>query len=470
MVAKNIKKVFNFFNFLFFIYGMFVCLILISLIYIKNIEKTYENKIFPNVYIDKIDFSKKTKDEVINFYENQSKKLQDLNFTFIIDSNVFATFSGKQLNLNYDGETVSEQAYLVGRSPLFVSNFYQKIVSLTKIHQFNFFSTIKYDEDLIREKLNHLKENYDKPAENALFKFENNKVLSFKKEKYGKEIDIDYTLKNINEIIKSLKNNPKNQIVKIKVNIIKPEITLSSINNFGIEELIAQGKSDFSHSAENRIHNIILAASKFNGVLIPPKKILSFNETVGDISVLSGYKQAYIIKEGKTILGDGGGVCQVSTTLFRAALNAGLEIIERQSHAYRVLYYENDMKPGFDATVFSPIVDLKIKNNTPAYILIQTKIDKENNLLYFYFYGKKDNRKVEISPVEIWDISPPLEAKYQDDPSLKKGVVKQIEYPAWGAKTKFDYKVYKNNQLIIDKKIYSVYRPWQAVYLVGTAD
>ncbi len=464
MVTKNLKKI------LIYILGVFVCLTIISLFYLKKVEKNYQNKIFPNVYIDKIDFSGKTKTEVIDFYKNKSKELQSLNFILKIDSNYFATFSGKQLNLHYDGETVSEQAYLIGRSPLFLSAFSQKILSLTKTKDFNFFSQIKYDDQIIKEKLNVLKDFYDKPAKNALFEFKNNKVINFRKEEIGRKINIEETLKEINKKINSLKTNKKDQIIKIKVEIIKPEITLSTINNFGIEELIAQGKSDFSHSAENRVHNIILAASKFHGVLIPPNKILSFNQTVGDISTLSGYKQAYIIKEGKTILGDGGGVCQVSTTLFRAALNAGLEIVERQSHAYRVLYYENDMKPGFDATVFSPVVDLKIKNNTPAYILIQTKIDKENNLLYFYFYGKKDNRKVEISPVEIWDISPPLEAKYQDDPTLKKGVVKQIEYPAWGAKTKFDYKVYKDNQLIINKKIFSFYQPWPAVYLVGTAD
>jgi Uncharacterized vancomycin resistance protein len=144
--------------------------------------------------------------------------------------------------------------------------------------------------------------------------------------------------------------------------------------------------------------------------------------------------------------------------------------VERHPHAYRVSYYENDSKPGFDATVFAPSIDLKIKNNTPAYILIETEIDKEKNLLYFYLFGKKDKRSVEISTPLIWDISAPLPPKYQDDPTLKKGVVKQIDFPAWGAKSSFNYKVYLNNKLIIDEKFFSSYRPWQAVYLVGTAD
>ena len=128
-------------------------------------------------------------------------------------------------------------------------------------------------------------------------------------------------------------------------------------------------------------------------------------------------------------MGDGGGVCQVSTTFFRAALNTGLPITERHAHAYRVGYYENDSGPGLDATIFSPDVDLKIKNDTPGAILIQTEIDKENNLLYFRLYGKKDGRTAEISPVTVTSEQPPLPPLYQDDLTLKKGVTKQINFP-----------------------------------------
>ena len=166
----------------------------------------------------------------------------------------------------------------------------------------------------------------------------------------------------------------------------------------------------------------------------------------------------------------GGGVCQVSTTLFRAALSAGLPIVERTAHAYRVGYYENDSKPGFDATVFAPSPDLKIKNDTPASILIQTEVDQINNLLYFRFYGKKDQRKVEISPVTVYDVVPPLPEIRQDDPTLKKGVVKQVDYPAWGAKAVFDYKVSNGDMVSFEKKFFSSYRSWQAIYLVGTAE
>ena len=260
------------------------------------------------------------------------------------------------------------------------------------------------------------------------------------------------------------------KIPKIEKIIIEPEITLAEANSFGIEELIGEGKSDYSHSIPERIHNIILASSKFNGVLIPKDKTFSFNDAVGDISSLTGYKPAYIIKGGKTVLGDGGGVCQVSTTLFRAALNSGLPIIERFPHAYRVLYYENDSKPGLDATVFAPSVDLKIKNNTANYILIQTEVDQNNNFLYFRFYGKKDNRQISVSTTIVWDVQPPPDPVYQDDPTLKRGITKQVDFAAWGGKASFDYKVIYSNGQIEEKKFFSTYRPWQAVFLVGIAD
>jgi vancomycin resistance protein YoaR len=151
-------------------------------------------------------------------------------------------------------------------------------------------------------------------------------------------------------------------------------------------------------------------------------------------------------------------------------LNAGLPIVERHAHAYRVGYYENDSQPGFDATVFAPTNDLKIKNDTPAYILVQTEIDKENNLLYFKLYGKKDNRRSEISKIALYDLTPPPPSLYQDDPTLKKGVIKQVDYAASGGKASFHYQVTKDNQTIIDQDFLSLFKPWQAVYLVGTAD
>jgi len=464
MIAKKILPLIGLILFLLFLKSFFYLLH-------KEIEINKQQKIYPNVYINSINFSEEKIHSIVNFFNKRNAALKKTTIIIFYQKEKIATFSAQEINLHFDSQGIAKKAYLIGRSPHFSSRIFQKIVSLFGWQKFNFQITPSFDYQPFYDFIKIAEDKYNQPAKNALFRFENGRVVAFAQETYGQEINEKKFYQLLEEEIKNIDKEKKKIInINLPIEIIEPEIKLTSINNFGIEEKIGEGKSDYSGSIPERIDNLILAASKFNGVLIPPQKILSFNETVGDISQLTGYKPAYIIKDGKTILGDGGGVCQVSTTLFRAALNTGLEVVERHPHAYRVSYYENDSKPGLDATVFAPSVDLKIKNNTPAYILIETAVDKEKNLLYFYLFGKKDKRQIEVSTPIVWDVSPPLPPKYQDDPTLKKGVVKQIDFPAWGAKSSFNYKVYLDNKLIIDEKFFSSYRPWQAVYLVGTAE
>ncbi len=433
-------------------------------------DRRLNGKIYPNVYINEVNFGKKPKSAVKDYFNGVNVKFRDIAINVFDKDTPIATFSGEQLKIGYDAKGITDRAFLIGRSSHFTSRLYQKLATIFNWQKFKFTTDLNYEKSLLQEFLAETKEKYDKPAKNALFNFEQGRVVSFRQEEKGQKVEEKKFLDLADKAISDLEKKTEDKRIALPVKVIQPEITLAQANEFGIEELIAEGKSDFSGSLPERLHNIILATSKFNGVLIEKDSVISFNETVGDISSLTGYKPAYIIKSGKTVLGDGGGVCQVSTTLFRAALKAGLPIVERVAHAYRVSYYENDSKPGFDATVFAPSTDLKIKNDTPASILIQTEIDQKNNLLYFRFYGKSDNRRVEISPVTVYDVSSPLPPLYQDDPTLKKGVTKQVDFPAWGAKAVFNYKVYQADKTTFEKKIFSSYRPWQAVYLVGQAE
>lgn len=429
-----------------------------------------QNRIYPQVYIDNQPVGAKTRNDVEDWFNTKNKVLGSIQFIFTYNNDPVATVSGTQVTLHYDSKGIADRAYLIGRSSHLPSRMYQKIVTLLGWKKFQFSSSIEYDSSPLRDTISYIEDKYNKSAKNALFKFENGRVISFRQEEKGLKIESDTILSQFDMSVKSLKQVIGYKLITVSSRVIEPEVTLAKSNTFGIEELIAEGKSDYRHSIPGRIHNIILASSKFNGVLIPKDKIFSFNDTVGDISALTGYQQAYIIKGGKTVLGDGGGVCQVSTTLFRAALNAGLPISERWAHAYRVGYYENDSKPGFDATVFAPSVDLKIKNDTPASILIETEVDENNNLLTFKLFGKKDNRKIEISPAVLYDVQPPPPPLYQDDPTLKKGQTKQVDFAASGGKAYFTYKVTYPNRESKEKKFFSAYQPWQAVFLQGTAD
>ncbi len=311
----------------------------------------------------------------------------------------------------------------------------------------------------------------DQPSQNARFVINTSsrsaalRVEQFQPAQQGQALDRTKTA----ELIIQALSHPTISDMDLPVTTTKPQITNEQVNNLGINQLLAEGMSNFAGSIENRIFNIGLAASKLHGILIAPGATFSFNNTVGEISAVTGYKQAYVIKSGRTVLDDGGGVCQVSTTLFRAILKAGLPITERTGHAYRVGYYEQGgFPPGLDATVFAPSVDLKFKNDTPAYLLLQSYIVGKN--LYIDIYGTSDGRLSKISTPKVTDQTPPPPDLRQDDPTLPRGTVKQVDWAAWGANVSFTRTVTKGDQTLISETWRTSYRPWQAVYMVGTKD
>ncbi|MBI3397364.1 VanW family protein [Candidatus Woesebacteria bacterium] len=326
-----------------------------------------------------------------------------------------------------------------------------------------------YNDQEIQKIVNKIETNINRKPQNPTFVFENNKVKEFAPAVDGIKTKTQELGFLINQNLKTLEETEtKEASIDIPTEKTPPEIKTGDINNLGINELIGRGTSRFKGSIPSRVHNVVLAASKLNGILVNPGDTFSFNDALGDISEFTGYQQAYVIKDGKTVLGDGGGVCQVSTTLFRAILNAGLPITERAAHAYRVGYYEQDGGPGFDATVYSPSPDLKFKNDTPGHILIQAKADPKNLTLVFELYGTKDGRTATVTKPVISNVTPPPDDLYQDDPTLPAGTIKQVEHKAWGAKVIFNYTVTKDGQITYKKTFISNYRPWQAVYLRGT--
>ncbi len=430
------------------------------------------NNMYPNVYIDGKNVGMQSKVTVTADLKKKQARLATVKL-FVQYDGKEATFSAKTLSLQYETTSTLDNAYAIGRNSDQAKEAYEQIRSVLNIGRFEFASELHFDQSNIKEFMQTLSDSYNREPENALFTMENGRVTAFRIEKNGVRVNTKEAIVQIDKKIRMVaydSRTPTEIRIKVADSISKPTITLASSNEFGIVEKIGEATSNYAGSIPGRIHNVILGTSKFNGIIIPKGAVFSFNNAVGDISAATGYAPAYIIKDGKTILGDGGGICQVSTTLFRATMNTGLPIIERHAHAYRVHYYENDKKPGFDATVFSPSVDFRFKNDTNAAILIQTAIDKVSQTVYFTFYGKKDNRKVSLTDATIWDVVPAPEPKFQDDPTLKRGTQKQVDWAAPGTKSRFHYRVTKGEELIQDTDFYSNYRPWQAIFLVGTGD
>ena len=329
------------------------------------------------------------------------------------------------------------------------------------------------NEETLTEFVSEIETVVNRPPQNAVFIYidepENERVSEFAAAKDGLTVNTQSLSGEIKKQLSLLENGNEDKIsFVIPLQTTSPTNTTEEVNNLGIKELLGRGESTFTGSISSRVHNIGVASNRFDGALVAPGEIFSFNGIIGDVSAYTGYKQAYIIKDGRTVLGDGGGVCQVSTTLFRAALDAGLPITERRAHSYRVSYYEQGFAPGLDATVYAPTTDLKIENDTPGHILIQTQYNPSTASLTFEIYGTSDGRIATTTEPVVSSVSPPPEDLYQDDPTLPAGVVKQIDFKAWGAKVNFDYEVIRDGEVVYGKTFYSNFRPWQAVFLRGT--
>lgn len=230
-------------------------------------------------------------------------------------------------------------------------------------------------------------------AKDARFVMENGKVSIFSQAEDGKKINVEETANAIRLNLE--KGNYQTELV---MEPLPSQIkTTEEIDKLGIKTLLGTGESNFRGSPRNRILNIKVGSERFNGVLIPPGTTFGFNENLGVVNKATGYAPELVIKEHVTTPEYGGGICQISTTAFRAAIYSGLKIVERHNHAYPVAYYG---VPGLDATVYPNQrtwrdgTDLKFINDTPGYILIQTKI--EDTKLFFEFWGTSDGREVKL--------------------------------------------------------------------------
>ncbi len=232
----------------------------------------------------------------------------------------------------------------------------------------------------------------------------------------------------------------------------------------GISELLGYGTSNFAGSPVNRRKNIANGARLLNGLVIRPGETLSLLDHLRPFDAGNGYFPELVIKEKRTVPEFGGGLCQIGTTTFRATMGAGLPVVERQNHSYRVVYYE---PAGTDATIYDPAPDYKFLNDTAHdVVLITRQID---NTLRFELWGTRDGRVQKQSPVKIWNVTPPPEPKLIPTSALPDGTKKCFESAHAGATTLFTYTITYPDGTPKAQDFRSVYRPWQQQCLVGTA-
>ncbi len=281
----------------------------------------------------------------------------------------------------------------------------------------------------------------------------------------GRALDVGASIENILAAVAAGQHT-----APLSVRTVPPRFPdTATAEELGIRELVAEGDSYFIGSPSGRDHNIRLAARQFDGLVIAPGETFSFNRYLGEVSKEAGYDEAYVTMGEQLAIEVGGGICQVSTTAFRAALRGGYPIVERWAHYHRVGYYElRGHGPGLDATVYSPLVDFKFVNDRPTALLIETEIEEANHRLIFRFYSTGDGRRVEIRGPVITNETEPGPPIYQLDEKLPPGTVVEWQTAQKGFTATVERWVYDAaGNLLYHNVFVSKYAPRRAAYHYG---
>ncbi len=305
------------------------------------------------------------------------------------------------------------------------------------------------------------------PPEDARFAVVDGEFVVLSPGRDGTVLDVDRTLFLIRE---GVRQGSGRIALDLPTRMAEPALTAQKAWEMGLRQVIAVGHSNYTPSPPYRIHNIKTGLARLNGVLIPPGGVFSFNETIQEISERTGFVEGWAIVGNRSVKDVGGGICQVSTTVFRAAFWAGLPIEERWAHSYRLSWYENQSVLGLDATIYLGGPDLKFRNDTPGYLMLLTDINEATGDVYVYLIGTPvPGREVELEGPVLTDWVPaPTEPLYIDDPTLPAGYVQQTDWAHDGV-TATVKRIVKENGVVVREDVFkSVYKPWPNVFVRGT--
>jgi len=297
----------------------------------------------------------------------------------------------------------------------------------------------------------------DKPARNAGFNVLQSGRVTVVPARPGRVVDAGPTGRNI--LAAALSPGPRN--ARVVVTYQQPERSTAEARAMGITTRVGRYETIYGGDP-NRIHNVQLVAHLVDRKLIAPGATFSFNATTGERGADKGFREAPVIINGELTTGLGGGICQVSTTVFNAAYEAGLKIVERTNHALYISHYPQ----GRDATVNYPDLDLKFVNDTSHWLLLRTFVGSSS--LVVDLYGAPIHRRVESETRPLVDTGPPP-IKRVADPTLFQGVTWVEESGEPSRSTSVRRRVYaRGGALLYDNTWYSSYRGEARVVRYGT--
>lgn len=280
----------------------------------------------------------------------------------------------------------------------------------------------------------------------------------------GRGLDAALALEAVNV---ALRGGPRT--IELPMTAIPPPVTEANLASLGITDLVGAGVSSFRGSEGYRITNIRAGSNRMHGLLIPPDGVFSFNNNLGVVDASGGFVPGLAIVNNRTQREWGGGLCQVSTTMFRAAFWSGLPIIERHEHSFRIPWYEElGEPPGLDATIYTGAQDLQFINDTGGWLLVQAWPDLNRQRLTIALYGPPVHRSVTMSHAILERTPAPRTPVYLNDPSLPRGHVRQTDYALSGMKVEI-YRVVRQGDVIVRQDTFpTTFKPWPNIYIRGT--
>ena len=449
---KNLRnKFFNINNKVLIGIAIFLMLIFISVMYFTS--ESLNIGIHRGVRVEDVDVSNLSKDEALKEVSKiTGERINNKKINFHYgdrDLPIALKDFGYSLNL----EDAVNEAYNLGRSKGLFSNYLDIISSL--IFKKNIIADSSFDEGKKDAVLTNLAREIHKKPLDAHPIFNEDGTITIAKSEKGRYLDLNEA--------KGLLNKDMLHEEKIGLPVYDTEPKIQSDYYQGIDKVLGDFSTDYSSSIKNRKENIKIASEKFNNMKLNPGDEISFNDIVGEISEATGFKNATVIVGGEYENGIGGGICQVSTTLYNSLILSDLEIVERHNHSRPINYVDL----GTDAAVARGYKDLKFKNNTKNPIIILAEADGQK--LDFKVLGNSADRdyKVKIIPQRLGVVSPDVKTTYSDSIPEGETVVKE------SGKNGYSYKTYKevvkNGEVVEKKEISkSYYVPKSKVLVVGT--
>jgi vancomycin resistance protein YoaR len=347
----------------------------------------------------------------------------------------------------------------------------ERIGSLISIQTHNGKMEVKLDEERLARAVEQLAQVVDSPSAEPRVAFRDGQPRIVTEGQVGRRVIQDRTVRAISAMMQISQRR-----LKLPVEELTPQVTAETLPTLGIVELVGEGKSSYVGSAQYRITNIKAGAARMDGVLIAPGEEFSFNRQLGEVDEANGFVQGYAVIGNSTQLEWGGGVCQDSTTVFRAAFWAGLPITERHAHPFYISWYDpysfpDASAPGMDASIYTGVSDLKFVNDTGHWLLMEATTDDVNQVMTVRLYGTKPNRTVRVLGPEITNrVPPPSSPVYLTDSSLPAGTVKQTDTARAGMDIYVTRIITENGQEREPEVFFTRFKAWPDVFVRGTGN